>query len=130
MGLLSAPYVSQGPSGSTGAQAGCSDAKYLEAEKFYKEAMEAQAPADKIALFKRAFKACPSHGNHAQGYYALGKLYFDRNEKAKAFEWLREANRFAGALIGTSVQDLAQTNYLLGNIYRERGDAGKSSHTS
>ncbi len=108
------------------AQAGCSDAKYLEAEKIYNEAMEAQAPADKIPLFERAFKACPSHGNHTRGYYALGKLYFDQNEKTKAFEWLREANRFGGALIGMSVEDLAQTNYLLGNRYGERGDVEKA----
>jgi outer membrane protein OmpA-like peptidoglycan-associated protein len=108
------------------ALAGCSDTKYLEAEKIYKQALEAEAPSDKIRLFERAFSTCPSHGNHAQGYYSLGKLYFDQNEKTKAFEWLKEANRFAGALIQMSVEDLAQTNYLLGNLYRERGDSEKA----
>jgi len=107
-------------------RSGCSDAKYMEAEKIYQQALEAKGPADKIALFERAFLTCPAHGNHARGYFALGKLYFDQNEKTKAFEWLREANRFAGALIGMSVEDLAQTNYLLGNLYRERGDSERA----
>ncbi|MEW6347751.1 MAG: OmpA family protein [Thermodesulfobacteriota bacterium] len=108
------------------AHAGCSDAKFLQAEKLYKQALSTKPEPDKIRLFEEAFRTCPSHGSHAQGYYSLGKIYYDRNEKAKAFEWLIEANRFPEALVGVSVKDLAQTNYLLGTLYREQGNQERS----
>ncbi len=106
--------------------AGCSDAKFLEAEKLYAQAVSSESDEEKIRLFEEAFRTCPSHGSHAQGYYLLGKLLYDRNEKAKAFEWLLEANRFPEALVGVSAKDLAQTNYLLGTLYRGQGDQERS----
>ncbi len=105
------------------AQAGCSDRKYLEADAMYRKALKASSPQEKIDLFERAFATCPSHGNHADGYYKLGKLYYDRKEPDKAFEWLLQANRFRSALIEDSVADLAQTNLLLSNLYRDKGNA-------
>ncbi len=108
------------------AHAGCSDAKFLKAEELYKQALSTQSAPDRIRLFEEAFSTCPSHGSHAQGYYVLGKLYYEGNEKAKAFEWLLQANRFPEALVGVSVKDLAQTNYLLGTLYRGQGNQERS----
>ena len=106
--------------------AGCSDARYMEAAKLYRQALAANSPADKIELFERAFKTCPQHGNFSQGYYSLGKLYYEKNGKDKALEWLLEANRFRARLLEESSDDLAQTNLLLGNLFRERGDSERS----
>jgi len=105
-----------------GIHAGCSDKKYLEAEKIYRKAVQTSSPQEKIDLLELAFATCPSHGNHADGYYKLGKLYYDRQEKEKAFEWLLQANRFKGALVEESSDDLADANLLLSNVYKARGN--------
>ena len=101
--------------------AGCSDERYLEADRILQRALESDSPAEKIELLERAFAICPSHGNFAHGYYALGKLYYERNDKDKSIEWLLEANRFRVPLTESSPEDLAQTNMMLGKLYRERG---------
>ncbi len=102
---------------------GCSDRKYLEAEKSFLKAREGSSGAEKIGLYELAFKTCPSHGNFARGYYELGKLYYDSGNKDKALEWLVEANRFKGALLEQSKDEFADTNLLLSNLYREHGNA-------
>ena len=108
------------------AYGGCSDAKYFEAEKLYKQALSSKSDDEKIKLMESAFAVCPSHGNHAQGYYRLGRLYFGRKDKDKALQWLLMANRFPEAILGSSVQDLAQTNFLLGTLYGEQGNRERS----
>ncbi len=100
--------------------AGCPDAKYLEAERLFQQALESKSSAQKAELLEQAFATCPDHGNFAQGYYALGKLYYDRNDKEKSLEWLLQANRFKAPLLEMSAEEFAQTNLLLGNLYRER----------
>ncbi len=113
-------------SGQTRLEAGCPDEDYLAAEKMYLEARKEPSAKEKIELLERAFSTCPSHGNHAEGYYELGKIYFEANEKEKAFEWLAQANKFRAAMLDRSLGDLAQTNLLLGKLYKERGDAEKA----
>jgi outer membrane protein OmpA-like peptidoglycan-associated protein len=102
---------------------GCPDKKYLQAEETYNKALKASSPQEQADLFELAFATCPSHGNFSDGYYKLAKLYYDRREKEKAFEWLLEANRFRGALLEESVNDLAQTNLLLSNLYKDKGNS-------
>lgn len=106
--------------------AGCSDEEYLKAEGIYQRALKEQLPETKIQLLEQAFQACPSHGNFSTGYYALGKLYYERQEPDKAFKWLSQANRFRSAVLFDSVNNLAQTNLLLGKLYRDKGDAEKA----
>lgn len=103
--------------------AGCSDKKYLEAEEIYDKALEAKSPREKMELFELAFKTCPSHGNFSKGYYQLAKLYYESGQKDRAMEWLIEADRFKNALLQDSVEAVAQTNLLLGNLYKEKGNA-------
>ncbi len=113
-------------SGQTRLQAGCPDEDYLAAEKMYQEGRKQASVKEKVEVLERAFNTCPSHGNHAEGYYELGKIYFEANEKEKAFKWLAQANKFRAALLDRSLGDLAQTNLLLGKLYKERGDAEKA----
>ncbi len=108
------------------AYAGCSDESFLEAEKIYAEALKEASPERRIELLEKAFSVCPEHGGYAGGYYTLGKLYYDRGDAEKAFEWLKEADRFKAALLQRSPDDLADVNKLLGRIYKERGDLERS----
>jgi outer membrane protein OmpA-like peptidoglycan-associated protein len=106
--------------------AACADEDFLLAEESYQKALEETVPEKKIALLEQAFSSCPSHGSHAHGYYLLAKLLYDRNENDKAFPWLLEANRFRAVMLQRSVDDLAQTNFLLGTLYRTKGEAEKA----
>jgi len=103
-------------------QAGCSDKEYLEAERIYEEALQETAIDKRMNLFEKAFEVCPSHGNHAQGYYLLGKFYYEVGQKDKALAWLVEANRFRSVLLQRSAKDLADVNCHLGKLYQAGGD--------
>ncbi|MBI5568363.1 MAG: OmpA family protein [Desulfomonile tiedjei] len=107
-------------------RAGCSDEEFLKAEELYQQGTK-EADADKrIDLFRRAFEICPSHSAHAQGYYSLGKLLQQKGDQEQALKWLQQANRFKAVMLQRSSDDLADTNLLLGNLYRDRGEAEKA----
>jgi outer membrane protein OmpA-like peptidoglycan-associated protein len=108
------------------AYSGCSDDEYAEALKIYEDALKAGSPSEKIELFERAFKICPSHGRFARGYYLLGKAFLDLGQKERAFEWLLQANRFRAVLLQKAMKDLAQTNLLLAQLHKENGDEEKA----
>lgn len=106
--------------------AACSDEDFFKAEENYQKALNESAADTKIGLLENAFKLCPATGSYAQGYYLLGRLLYDRGDTNKAFEWLFHANRFKAVMLQQSVDDLAQTNLLLGNLYRQKGEPEKA----
>ncbi len=114
-------FLCSGPAG-----AGCSDEDYLKAQEIFERALKEASPEKRMELMELAFKTCPEHGNHCQGYYQLARLYLDRNDNERALHWLRQANRFRGVMLQRSVDDLAQTNLLIGKIYREKGKSEKA----
>jgi outer membrane protein OmpA-like peptidoglycan-associated protein len=106
--------------------AACSDEDFFKAEESYQKALQESAAETQIDLLETAFKLCPATGSYAQGYYLLGKLWYDRGDRNKAFDWLCHANRFKAVMLQRSADDLAQTNLLLGNLYREKGEPEKA----
>ncbi len=106
--------------------AGCTDEKFLEAEKVYERACKETSPAEQIKLLEKAFEICPSHGAHARGYYLLGKLYSEKGDTKKALEWLLEANRFRAVMLQRSAKIVADANLRLGRIFQSQGDEQKA----
>ncbi len=106
--------------------AACSDEDFFKAEENYQKALQESSSETKISLLENAFKLCPATGSYAQGYYLLGKLLYDQGDVNKAFDWLVHANRFKAVMLQRSADDLAQTNLLLGNLYRQKGEPEKA----
>jgi outer membrane protein OmpA-like peptidoglycan-associated protein len=106
--------------------AACSDEDFFKAEENYQKALQESSSETKISLLEKAFELCPATGSYAQGYYLLGKLLYDRGDVNNAFNWLIHANRFKAVMLQRSVDDLAQTNLLLGNLYRQKGETEKA----
>ncbi|MFH1117691.1 MAG: OmpA family protein [Pseudomonadota bacterium] len=102
--------------------AGCTDEKFMEAEKIYEKALKEESPLERIKLLEKAFEICPSHGAHARGYYMLGKLYAEKNDAKKALEWLLEANRFRAVMLQRAPKIVADANLRLGRIFQSQGD--------
>ncbi|MBI5251116.1 MAG: OmpA family protein [Desulfomonile tiedjei] len=107
--------------------AGCSDEDFAKSHELYKLAIEEQDLGKKTRMFEEAFDICPDHGSHAEGYFLLGKIYWEAGDHEKAMNRLLKANRFRAILLQRSKSYLAETNRLLGELFKMNGDAEKAS---